>query len=297
MKTITFTCETITPMFLSGADGKTPELRPPSIKGALRFWWRAMNGHLPLKELKEKEGDIFGDTSKRSLVIIRCQFQALQTETNLPVPHKDFMKQKSFAVGQTFSVTLGLTRESKNFGLEELSAVFEVACILGGLGKRVRRGMGSVQVIDSKKGDSLIRKYPKVTLGYLEQRMKLLSPYFILEKGKILNTYNRRTEPYPWIKSIETGNSQATQSLLFGISKTTHELKENNHQAYEASLGHASRGRFASPVFVSVLLGDKGKSTPIITTLNAVPDHSKHKVSKELQEKFSQKILKKEPNQ
>ncbi|OPX29474.1 MAG: type III-B CRISPR module RAMP protein Cmr1 [Candidatus Omnitrophica bacterium 4484_171] len=48
MKTITFECETITPMFLAGADGRTPELRPPSIKGAMRFWWRAMNGHLPL---------------------------------------------------------------------------------------------------------------------------------------------------------------------------------------------------------------------------------------------------------
>ncbi len=52
MKTIEFECETITPMFLAGADGKTPELRPPSIKGLMRFWWRAMNGHLPLNNLK-----------------------------------------------------------------------------------------------------------------------------------------------------------------------------------------------------------------------------------------------------
>ncbi len=52
MKTIEFECETITPMFLAGADGKTPELRPPSIKGLMRFWWRAINGHLPLNNLK-----------------------------------------------------------------------------------------------------------------------------------------------------------------------------------------------------------------------------------------------------
>ncbi|MBK8563977.1 MAG: type III-B CRISPR module RAMP protein Cmr1 [Saprospiraceae bacterium] len=38
MKTITFTCKTITPMFLNGADGQTPELRPSSIKGVLRYW-------------------------------------------------------------------------------------------------------------------------------------------------------------------------------------------------------------------------------------------------------------------
>ncbi len=32
MNTIKFECEIITPMFLAGADGKTPELRPPSSR-------------------------------------------------------------------------------------------------------------------------------------------------------------------------------------------------------------------------------------------------------------------------
>ncbi|GAB4407644.1 MAG: hypothetical protein OHK0053_34270 [Microscillaceae bacterium] len=77
MKNIIFTCETITPMFLSGADGQIPELRPPSIKGALRFWWRAMNGHLDLKTLKEQESLIFGGTDGesggRSKVIVRVK--------------------------------------------------------------------------------------------------------------------------------------------------------------------------------------------------------------------------------
>lgn len=35
MNTITFKCETVTPMFMAGADGKEPELRAPSIKGVL----------------------------------------------------------------------------------------------------------------------------------------------------------------------------------------------------------------------------------------------------------------------
>jgi len=65
MKTITFECETITPMFLAGADGRTPELRPPSIKGLMRFWWRAMNGHLSVEELKENEGKIFGASDEK----------------------------------------------------------------------------------------------------------------------------------------------------------------------------------------------------------------------------------------
>ena len=59
--TVTFECETITPMFLRGADGRTPELRAPSIKGAMRYWWRAINGHLAPNELLAMESAIFGD--------------------------------------------------------------------------------------------------------------------------------------------------------------------------------------------------------------------------------------------
>ena len=60
MEKIIFECETITPMFCYGADQKTPEVRAASIKGALRFWWRAINGHLSINELRKKETDIFG---------------------------------------------------------------------------------------------------------------------------------------------------------------------------------------------------------------------------------------------
>jgi len=56
---ITFNCRIITPMFLGNAIGKA-ELRPSSIKGALRFWWRAMHGHLASNELKKVESKIFG---------------------------------------------------------------------------------------------------------------------------------------------------------------------------------------------------------------------------------------------
>jgi len=43
---ITFDYETITPMFLAGADQGQVELCAPSIKGTLRFWWRAMSKSL-----------------------------------------------------------------------------------------------------------------------------------------------------------------------------------------------------------------------------------------------------------
>ncbi len=55
--------EVVTPLFCAGADPKRAELRLPSFKGVLRFWWRALawsrlNGDL--NEIQSQESEIFG---------------------------------------------------------------------------------------------------------------------------------------------------------------------------------------------------------------------------------------------
>ncbi len=37
MREIKFVCKVITPMFMTGADGRTPELRPSEFKGMMYF--------------------------------------------------------------------------------------------------------------------------------------------------------------------------------------------------------------------------------------------------------------------
>jgi len=76
---ITATFEVVTPLFLGGADpASTVELRPPSIKGALRFWWRALawsrhNGHLgairkeELGAIRKEEQEIFGTAGQEGI--------------------------------------------------------------------------------------------------------------------------------------------------------------------------------------------------------------------------------------
>lgn len=56
-------CKVVTPMFLAGTDKDTPELRASSIRGALRWWFRAVAGGYitALTELKRLEGCLFGD--------------------------------------------------------------------------------------------------------------------------------------------------------------------------------------------------------------------------------------------
>jgi len=70
MSIITATYRIVTPMFLGDADQNATEIRPPSVKGALRFWWRALNwGRIrgqcgndaeALRQLHKEEANLFG---------------------------------------------------------------------------------------------------------------------------------------------------------------------------------------------------------------------------------------------
>lgn len=180
MKTITFECEVITPMFLSGADGRTPELRPPSIKGAMRFWWRAINGHLPLKNLKEKESEIFGTSNdeigrSKFNICIKKQFSSKDIVNSLweEIPYKERInnKKRTYKVpnkeyegisyllysthmlnerpyiknGSSFSIKIS----SNNIqSFKEAVNSFAFLTFFGALGTRNRRGAGSFKVND-----------------------------------------------------------------------------------------------------------------------------------------------------
>jgi len=128
MKTVTFICESITPMFMYGADGKTPELRPASIKGVMRFWWRAIHGDLSLKELHKKEGDIFGSTEKRSSFSIK-------------IKHDKF-KGKEIPQNYKFDI------EFLNHGTFDIQSFFELVVLLGGFGKSAKKiNQGKIKII------------------------------------------------------------------------------------------------------------------------------------------------------
>lgn len=161
MQTITFTCEVITPMFLAGADGTTPELRPASIKGALRFWWRAMNGHLPTDEMRKLEGEKFGSTKQRSKIIIRTEIidakcgNINKSETLLGrdyLMYSVFMNEKEAITTGSFKVIMS---SIDNNALLEAAYCFWLISNFGALGTRSRRGCGRfiIQTYTSDKYD------------------------------------------------------------------------------------------------------------------------------------------------
>lgn len=294
MESITFHCKVITPMFLAGADGQTPELRAPSIKGAMRFWWRAMHGHLGVKELRKKEEAIFGGTNTggRSKVVIRVsQPYNLDVDSSLLVPHKSFMRQDAIQEGQEFDISLGLSRSTEGFSKKHLVALFKITCILGGFGKRVRRGMGSVMITGVTSKSDFTDHYPipyDITLPYIWQLLHQFSGFFIQTKEAVHFNYPGESEKYGYIKQIQIGEAGKHRDVLRVISDATHRIKRDAGYSYDPSMGHAFKGRYASPVFVSVV-GEEQK--PIITTLNIAPDKFEQKASLMVQEDFKRLIL------
>ncbi|MEM8527892.1 MAG: type III-B CRISPR module RAMP protein Cmr1 [Bacteroidota bacterium] len=169
MEKIIFNCETITPMFLSGADGQTPELRAPSIKGALRFWWRAIQSEKSLEQLKIEEGAIFGDTQQRSKISIQVRLSnIIESSDILPqgaayvqavagttkstnileylaygvVPKSGKMTRTYIDVGSSFKIVIKCPEYLKKT-IEEL---VEVMSIFGAIGARGRNGYGNFTV-------------------------------------------------------------------------------------------------------------------------------------------------------
>lgn len=283
MQSATFTCEVITPMFMAGADGTTPELRAPSIKGVMRYWWRAISGHLRLAELKAQEGAIFGDTGGRSLFTINVETVSIKTGKARPTPHRRSFEQDCMLPGSTFEVVLRVPVETTDWNINKCKALFELTCLLGDFGKRARRGMGSVDI--QSCSDPEWQKKP-TTLEHILALLNFFSPYYTIDKDKIKNGFNGSMDYYPWIRNIQIG--EPDPGILQKISETTHKLHAQNRNVYEASLGHASFGRFASPVYVSVV---KGSLKPLITTLNTIPDRDSRDISLRLQDEFKNNLL------
>jgi CRISPR-associated protein Cmr1 len=293
LQLIKFECEIITPLFLGGADGVTPELRPPSIKGALRFWWRAMHPHLNLEQLKRKEDKIFGgggEEATRSKIILQCSHPQLTTTVQNLVIHKT-MPQKAFQAGQTFYVSLRMMPDPvEGFGSEQMQALFEITCLLGGLGKRSRRGRGSIAIKSIQHGTASPEDFaPPLTCDEIYKRLKLFSPHFQVANQMIINTLQGRTESYPFIQRIQIG--KPNNNLLANIDKATHDLLGEYGDSYGASMGQARGGRFASPVYTTVLKDASGGLRPLITTLKTIPPRNSVSSKEQIQDEFRSKIL------
>lgn len=176
--TAEFDCEVLTPMFLSGVDQRACELRAPSVRGAMRMWYRALlggQGVTDIRELKRREAAVFGTTDTASPVAVRVLSPpGLQLGNAVSLPDwessdPDHPKmgsptrylwysaklgtndRKWIPPGTTFRVVIQTVAAAKRAdehrtALEDALDAFWLVAHLGSLGTRARRAAGSFTV-------------------------------------------------------------------------------------------------------------------------------------------------------
>ena len=139
----TFRLEFITPLFSRGAYPDLPEIRPPSIRGQLHWWFRALGNSY--KDEKEVFGGIHGGAAASKVVIRVQKTQHSKTAEFATLPHKQEAGLRSaFCPGTLFDLDV-LIRLG---GLDELrkkafDRTLESWLLLGTLGLRSTRAAGS----------------------------------------------------------------------------------------------------------------------------------------------------------
>lgn len=253
MKKLTIQCEIVTPLLMHGAD-KNAELREQSFKGIMRFWWRAIHGNLSLKELKEKEAMIFGNTEKKSSFRMKLINNNLNIDEFNPLPHKNSnFRIKGFSTNQTFEI------EFFGRNLDLVKDIFILSTILGGFGQRSRRGFGSIKVlkIEDKENKQLDFDYP-LTKTEIIEFIKKINPEFTTNDN---NECFKSKRKFPYIKIIIIGNNfnfyDDYNIILRKIGLATH-----NYPCFGSA-----NPRLASPVYVTIC-ENKNQYLPVITSLN-----------------------------
>lgn len=258
-----FSCRVFTPMFMAGADGREPELRPSEFKGMLRYWWRAMVTGEEAGELKREEEKIFGGADQemaKSKVLLRIEKKNCLKGSFYPLPHRKNFKLPAIAPESSFQVKVSYPE-----GLSlDPAALFQIATILGGFGKRSRRGFGSIEAWeenDLKRQKMFFGK--EFFFSFLFERLCLFNSSFELEEGRILN--GKKGGKYPWIREIGLGKKKANKwdDLLEHIGSLS-----SDYAKYK--VGCVEPKRFASPLYISVVkIG--AEFYPVYTVLNVVP--------------------------
>ncbi|TVS15234.1 MAG: type III-B CRISPR module RAMP protein Cmr1 [Gammaproteobacteria bacterium] len=161
----------VTPMFIGDGQQHAESVRPPSLKGALRFWWRALQWPRFLLEagdpvralsrLHAEEAALFGlaaghDTQAgQSRICLRIVAQDVEQDTSAARSAPGYLMgmglQERSAIRAGGRFTLALTARDGKRGLtdQQWRGVREALLafgLLGGLGSRARRGLGSVSL-------------------------------------------------------------------------------------------------------------------------------------------------------
>ncbi|MGG4393010.1 type III-B CRISPR module RAMP protein Cmr1 [Paenibacillus thiaminolyticus] len=293
MKTCTLNCTIISPMFSAGNQQRA-ELRPSELKGLMRYMFRAAILESDTKELYQLESKYFGNAEKDASPV-RLQFKP----PTLPATSQKFLlhrkeetknRQFGFRHDTTFELVIRTRHNndkvSKKYpDIKEYEEWIALSLVLGGMGKRTRRGRGCV-ALDEHHQHSVPKEK---LLTWIAEKLNNWNrkagitngaacddfPYRVIDDHTIetaetvdLNRFCR-----PVIEKITLGKEIKDKDVckfLELVDDASHEIKRRHPKKRFATGFAVGKERFASSVIVSVTRTADQILLPVYTYVKAV---------------------------
>jgi len=196
---------------------------------------------LPLKVLSDNETNISGTPHHTPQFCSKnCELRPKQSHCG--------KGRKQLAKFYNFEMTIRF--DDNIISQKEIEDLVKTTLTLGGIGKRARRGFGSIWITKINNNPSFS------TIEEIER--------FLSEKNEVAGK-----SKFAYFKKAEIGKAfNSATSVLEAIGLASH----NNASDW---LGFAKgQSRFASPIFVTVIKDEKNQFYPLITTLNTAPEQN-----------------------
>ncbi len=267
MERFSIQLKTLTPLFMSGVDGRQFEWRSFSVKGMLRWWFRAAGGR------RETEGWLFGQTLQKPMVASGVRLRVAPVKISEQM--SGYFENKNLIPAYfafPFRLKGGPRRGIEPGGMLNLELIFQsrltgldrqkvlsalwLAVHLGTFGCRARKGFGSLLPVETTKavfpwfsGDVILQDPDDFARVLNEQIERLRErPPRILYTFLVRNTWRELAAFYK--ETRRNLRSPYKELLGYPIFKQT------------ATLGKVDR--FASPLWLKPI----GPNTALLTILN-----------------------------
>lgn len=273
-------CRTITPMLMHGGDKNnnqkpaSAQLRIPSIKGIIRYWYRALEVK-DSETMYKQEVAWFGgssDQAVKSKLILSLDKPLVSTTQEKMLPHRP-RSFTTYGIPVNSNFTLHVQTLIKDEPLfERLLTYVQLSLYLGGFGQRSRRGFGSIELVEES--------FPTVEawLQHVKALIGVVSdiPITLHSTHLAVDNITGRVR-HPLLQAVYVGAAYSTaDEALKAINLASHDAAKQ----FSGALGSA-KPRYASPLIGSVKkIG--GKYYPVITEVMNKSDDRRYDGAKRL---------------
>lgn len=247
LQQVTLSLQGVTPIAIHGAMSDerkkmVPELRIPSLKGMIRYWYRASQDG-PIDVIREQEVKLFGGAlgSQKQKSMLRLSMS--EPETCKKVEFRP-SHSKGFTISalQVNGWDIHLSAKKTEKGFEEAVATVKFAFAVGGVGQRARRGAGSLQTEVYKDSDAYLTD--------VRTQLDILGTPYSREGGLLRATTLVKTDRPQWRQTILIEKTYDTaEEALKKLRLAAHNASEG---ALHSALGKVKGGRYASPLHATV---------------------------------------------